>query len=124
MLLKLRWHGPDQNLVKYPPGLMTKVYKTKSGLNPPFVKDIFIEQNIGDNLRQGNDSQLPKLHTTAFGIETIYFLGNRLWSTLPNAVKLASTHSIFKNLIRCWKEGENCSCRICKTNIPQVWYLA
>ena len=103
--------------------LMTEIYKTKSGLSPPFMKDIFTERNTGYNLRHGNDSQIPKVHTTTHGIETISFLGNRLWSTLPNIVKPnPSTLPIFKNHIKCWK-GENCHCRLCKTYIPQVGYL-
>ena len=56
--------------------LMTKIYKAKSGLSPPFMKDIFAERNTGYNLRHGNDSQLPKVHATTYGIETISFLGN------------------------------------------------
>ena len=51
--------------------LMTEIYKTKSGLSPPFMKDIFTERNTGYNLRHGNDSQIPKVHTTTYGIETI-----------------------------------------------------
>ena len=102
--------------------LMTEIYKTKSDLSPPFMKDIFTERNTGYNLRHGNDSQIPKVHTTTHGIETISFLGNRLWSTLPNIVKQASILPIFKNHIKCWK-GENCHCRLCKTYIPQVGYL-
>ena len=51
--------------------LMTEIYKTKSGLSPPFMKDIFAERNTGYNLRHGNDSQLPKVHATTYGIETI-----------------------------------------------------
>ena len=102
--------------------LMTEIYKTKSGLSPPFMKDIFAERNTGYNLRHGNDSQIPKVHTTTYGIETISFLGNRLWSTLPNIIKQASTLPIFKSHIKCWK-GENCNCRLCKIYIPQVGYL-
>ena len=86
------------------------------------MKDIFTERNTGYNVRHGNDSQLPKVHTTINGIETISFLGNRLLSTLPNVVKQASTLRIFKNHIRRWK-GENCDCRLCKTYKPQVGYL-
>ena len=56
--------------------LMTEIYKTRSGLSPPFMKDI-----TGYNLRHGNDSQFPKVHTTTYGIESISFPGNRLWST-------------------------------------------
>ena len=81
--------------------LMSEIYKTKSGLSPPFMNYIFTERNIGYDLRHDNDSQLPKVHTTTYGIETISFLGNMLWSTLPNAVKQASTLPIFKNHIKC-----------------------
>ena len=102
--------------------LMTEIYKTKSGLSPPFMKDIFAEQNMCYDLRHGNDLQLPKVHTTTYGIETISFLGNRLWSTLPNIFKQASTLPIFKNHIKCWS-GESCNCRLCKIYIPQVGYL-
>ena len=55
--------------------LTTEIHKTRSGLSPPFMKDIFAERNTGYNLRHGNDSQLPKVHTTTYGIETISFLG-------------------------------------------------
>ena len=89
--------------------LMTEIYKTRSGLNPPFMKDIFAERNTGYNLRHGNDTQLPKVHATTYGIETISFLGNGLLSTLPNTIKHASTLPIFKSHIKCWK-GENCNC--------------
>ena len=102
--------------------LMTKIYKTRSGSNPPFMKDIFAERNTGYDLRHGNDSQYPKVHTTTYGIETISFLGNRLWSTLPNIIKQASTLPIFKSHINCLK-GENYNCRLCKIYIPQVGYL-
>ena len=94
--------------------LMTEIYKTTSGLSPPFMKDVFAERNTGCNLRHGNDSQLPKVYTTTYGI--ISFLGNRLWSTLPNIIKQASILAIFKSHIKCWM-GENCNCRLCKIYI-------
>ena len=40
--------------------LMTEICKTKCGLNPPFMKDIFMQRNISHSLRHGNDAQLPK----------------------------------------------------------------
>ena len=103
--------------------LMTDIYKTRSGLSPPFMKDIFAERNTGYDLRHGNDSQLPKVHTTTYGIETISFLGNRLWSTLTIIIKQANTLSIVKSHIKCWM-GENCNCRLCKIYIPLVGYLS
>ena len=58
--------------------LITKIYKTRSGLCPPFMKDIFADRNTDYDLRHGNDSQLPKVHTTTYRIKTISFFGNRL----------------------------------------------
>ena len=102
--------------------LMIEIYKTRSSLSAPFMKDIFTDWNTGYYLKHGNDSQLPKEHKTIYGIETISFLRNKLWSTLPNIIKQASTLSIFKSHIKCWK-GENCNCRPCKIYIQQVRYL-
>jgi len=93
--------------------LMTEIYKTRSSLSPPFMKDNFAERNTGYDLRHGNDSQLPKVDTTTYGIEAISFLGSRLWSTLPNIIKQASTPSIFKSHIKC-RKGENCNCSFAK----------
>ena len=37
--------------------LMTGIYKTKCGLNPPFMNEIFMQQNINYSLRHGDDAQ-------------------------------------------------------------------
>ena len=102
---------------------MTEMYKTKFDLNPPFMKDIFKERNISYNLRRGNDAQIPKVRTTSFGIESIAYLGNKLWQLLPLEIKQSNTLPIFKKRIRCWK-GDKCNCRLCKTYIPKVGFLA
>ena len=76
--------------------LITEIFKTKSHLNPPFIKDIFQERIMNYDLRHGNDAQLPKVRTTSFGIETIAYLGNRLWQLLPQEIKQSNTRPIFK----------------------------
>ena len=42
--------------------LITEIYKTRSGLSPPFMKGIFADRNTAYNLRHGNGSQLPQVH--------------------------------------------------------------
>ena len=74
------------------------------------------------NLRHGNDAQVPKVRTTSFRIETIAYLGSRLWQLLLQEIKQSSNLSIFKKRIKCWKGGK-CNCRLCKTSIPQVGFL-
>ena len=48
------------------------------------------------NLRHGNDAQVPKVRTTYFGIETIAYLGSRLWQLLPQGIKQSNTPPNFK----------------------------
>ncbi len=101
---------------------MTEIFKTKSNLNPPFMKDIFVERNISYSLRHGTYAQLPKVRTTSFGVQTISYLGNKLWQLLQQEMKQSNTLPIFKRRIKCWN-GDKCNCRLCKTYIPQVGFL-
>ena len=98
--------------------LMTEIYKTKCGLNPPFMKEIFMQRNIGYSLRHGDDAQLPKVRTTSFGVESIAYLGNKLWQILPQEIKQSNSLPIFKKQIRCWNGGK-CNCRLCKKCISR-----
>ena len=102
--------------------LMTEIYKTKSGLNPSFMKDVFIQRNISYSLRHGDDAQLAKVRTTSFGVESIAYLGNKLWQKLPQEIKQSSNLPTFKKQIRCWNGGK-CNCRLCKVYIPKVGSL-
>ena len=102
--------------------LMTEIFKTKSHLNPPSMKDLFQERNMNCNLRHGNDAQVSKVRATSFGFETIAYLGSRVWQLLLQELKQSNTLPIFKKRIKCWKCGE-CNCRLCKTYIQQVGFL-
>ena len=68
--------------------LMIEIYETKNSLNPPFMEDIFVERtNISFNLRNNDGLLVSRANTTAHGIETIRYVGSRLWQTLPSEVK-------------------------------------
>ena len=60
-----------------------------------------MQRNISYSLRRGSDAQLPKVRTTSFGVQSIAYLGNKLWQTLPQEIKQANSLSIFKKQIRC-----------------------
>ena len=102
--------------------LMTEIYKTKGGLNPPFMKEICMQRNISYSLRYGDDAPVLKVRTTSFGVESIAYLGNKLWQVLPQEIKQSNSLPIFKKQIRCWNGGK-CSCRLCKVYTPKVWFL-
>ena len=102
--------------------LMTEIYKTKCGLNPPFMKEIFMQRNIGNSLRHGDDAQLPKVRTTSLGVESITYLGNILWQILPQEITQSNILPIFKKQVRRWNGGK-CNRRLCKVYIPKVGFL-
>ena len=101
--------------------LSLNVVKTQ-GLNPPFMKEIFMQRNISYSLRFGDDAQVPKVRTTSFGVESIAYLGNKPWQILSQEIKQSNSLPIFKKQIKCWNGGK-CSCRLCKAYIPKVGFL-
>ena len=103
--------------------LMTEVFKTKLSLNPSFMKDIFAEKQVSYGLRGCHNLSLPQARTTCYGLETISFLGCRLWQALPNDLKQSDTLSSFKRKIKTWR-GEECNCRICRPFVAQVGFLS
>ena len=101
--------------------LMAEIYKTKSNIAPSFLTEIFIEKNPPYDLRNKSIFQIPKPRTVRFGIQSIAFLGCKLWHGLSNEIKQSLSITIFKR-IKKWK-GEECNCRLCKTFVAQVGFL-
>ena len=85
---------------------MTEIYKTKCSLNPPFMKNIFLQRSISFRLRHSNDAELPEVRTTSFGIELITYLGNKLWQHLPQEIYQADSLPVVKKQVKRWN-GEN-----------------
>ena len=103
--------------------LMIEIYKTKNSLNPSFMEDIFVERpNITYDLRNNDGLLIPRANTTAHGIETIRYVGSRLWQTLPSETKESRTLEIFKGRIKNWKT-DKCNCKLCKTFIANLGYI-
>ena len=67
--------------------LMIEIYKTKHKLNPSFMSEIFETRNIHYDLRNKNNLCIPKARTTSYGIETVGYLGQKLWQTLPHSIR-------------------------------------
>ena len=83
---------------------MTEIYKTKWELNPTFMREIFVEKHSTYGLRSCHNLLLPQARTTCYGLETISFLGSRLWQALPNDMKQSDTLSSFKRRINPGRE--------------------
>ena len=84
------------------------------------MKQIFEEKVMPYNLRCSNKLQLPKAKTTCLGINTVRFVGTKVWET-PE-LKKSNSLQIFKRLIKAHK-CEACNCRLCKTFYPNLSFL-
>ena len=75
--------------------LMIEIYKTENSLNPSFMEDIFVERpNIPYDLRNNDGLLVPRANTTAHGIETIRYVGSRLWNTLPSETRVSHPRNL------------------------------
>ena len=102
--------------------LMTEMYKTKNGLNPLFMQEIFCENAIHYNLRNNNEFVQPKVKSVNNGTESIRFKGPQLWQMFPPTIRNSDSLCQFKTKIKNWY-GENCPCRLCRTFIPNLGFL-
>ena len=75
------------------------MYKTKNGLNPAFMREMFCQQESQHNLRNSNDFSLPRIKTVTYGSETIRFRGPQVWATVPQFIKDSASLTEFKNKI-------------------------
>ena len=101
---------------------MIEMFKTKVNISPPFMKEIFCERTVTYNLRNNNEFLLPRVRTTSYGSETIKYRGQRLWLSLPQHIRDAQSIIEFKKQIKSWN-GADCTCRLCRTFIPQLGFL-
>ena len=56
--------------------------------------------------------------TTAYGLETISFLGQNLWRDLPLHIKKSQSVKHFKKHIKVW--NFICNCRLCKSFVVNL----
>ena len=82
--------------------LMTEMYKTKNGLNPSFMEEIFRENAAHYNLRNNHEFAQPRVKSISNGTESIRFKGPQLWRTLPPTIRNSESLCQFKTKIKNW----------------------
>ena len=65
---------------------------------------------------------IPTVKSVNYGLESIMFLGSKIWESLPNNLKNKESIESFKMAIKEWK-SESCPCRLCKTYLQNIGYL-
>ena len=65
---------------------------------------------------------IPTAKSVNYGLESIRFVGPKIWESLPNNLNNKESIESFKMAIKEWKR-ESCPCRLCKTYLQNISYL-
>ena len=101
----------------------TEMCRIYNGIAPQIVTEILPVRLQGQyNLRSWSGVTLLIVRTVNYGIESIRYLGPKIWQSLPANIKEVATIERFKSVIKNWKP-ESCPCRFCKTCLQQIRYM-
>ena len=89
--------------------LATEMYKAKNNLSPPIIREIFQVNSGSYSLRNTNYFKLTRLNTVHNGVESVKYLGPKIWSILPQELQQSKSLSSFKEGIKSWKPVK-CPC--------------
>ena len=98
------------------------IFKTKNGLKPVIMGDVFNFKNLGYNFRNAETLNRSNVSSVKYGTETIISLGAKIWKILSNDYKEPTSLSTFKSKIKNWKT-DKCPCSLWKTYIQRVGFI-
>ena len=96
----------------------TEIFKSKIGVPPELMNDIFHFLERPYNLRSDYTLERKRDHTVYHGSESLSSLAPKLWDLLPNSNNYPSLKE-FKIKINIWA-FERCPRRICKKYVGRV----
>ena len=84
--------------------LAIEIYKFLNGLSPSFMNNVS-HKNISNSYDLRNNKELysrnPK--TVTYGTEAVSCMASKIWSKVPETIKMSSSLESFKTKIRKWK---------------------
>ena len=99
------------------------MYKIKNDLSPLIVTELFEQRNEQHyDPRKNSQFTIPPIRTVYHGLESISFLGPKIWNILPDRLKNVNSIEAFKMQIKKWKP-ENYPCRLCKVYVQNVGFV-
>ena len=101
--------------------LAIELYKVVNGLSPEIMNQVFPLKDVLMHC-----SRFPfktrNVKTVSYGMETLGFMGPKIWALVPGEIKKVKSLAEFKRNIKQWKPVK-CPCRICKTYVAGVGFI-
>ena len=102
--------------------LATEIYKFIHGLSPKIMGEVFRPIEIKYNLRTNLSLVSNNIRTVHYGLQSISYLGPRIWKLVPDNIKESTSLGSFKTAIKVWVP-RGCPCRLCKEYIQNVGFI-
>ena len=103
--------------------LVTEIYKVKNGIAPEIMNHIFELKNRSYNIRSTcNQFRRENIKTVYYGLQSVRYIGPKIWELVPNNIKNCDSLSKFRKLIKSWRL-ESCPCKLCKTYIAHLGFI-
>ena len=100
--------------------LAIEMFKIYTKTSPEIMQQVFQVKEQGNyNLQNQTDFVIPQVKSVNHGLESVRFLGPKIWESLPNDLKNKESADSFKTTIKRWKP-ESCPCRLCKTYLQNI----
>ena len=101
--------------------LAIEMFKVINGLSPEIMKRVFpLKSN--PMYCTGQIFKTRNVRSVYNGLDTLSFLGPKIWLIIPDDIRSCCNITEFKRKIRKWKPLK-CPCRLCKIYIPGVGYV-
>ena len=101
--------------------LAVELYKVINDLAPDIMMEVFAKKQSSKYCTRF-PFQSRNVRSVSYGMDTLSFLGPKIWSIVPIEIKEATSLREFKNKIKGWRPVE-CSCKLCKTYIAGVGFI-
>ena len=102
--------------------LATEMYKVYNDLSPNLVKSILPQRAMHYNLRNENPFEPTNVSTVFHGTETLSYRVPKIWTLVPDSIKLTKTFTEFKAKIKNW-EPIGCTCRLCNIFVFNLEFI-
>ena len=103
--------------------LVTEMFIVKKNLSSEIMKQVFDFKGPYYNIcSETSQSRRENIKATHYGIQSVKFLGPKIWAMVSQNIKPCKSLQEFKRLIKVWKL-ETCPCRMCKKYVANIGFI-
>ena len=103
--------------------LAVELLRIFKGLSPVIFTEAFpVRQQSQYNMRNYSYFAMLRAKTVNHGLESLSYIGVKLWDSVPSHMKEIDSVNEFKHVIKIWKP-HLCSFRLCKVYLQNIGFL-